>query len=396
MRPIIRFTCLLTLLLAAVAGCSDDPVVPPAGDQTGVRVELEPGGADFTIELESVTNGEDPVRGPFFLRGYDLRYDDVSGALTVDLTITNNSPATLNDPVRITFSRLVPEGTIILNSPDDSGRFTFEFANDDLWWTPGEESLPLTVMFKADPGVSVGFNAHISVGQVHEEGMISGFVWHDKDKDGIRDDDEPGIPEIMIDFDDGTDREILRRAITDQRGYFVYRHLEAGAYEARVLDPPRDLSSTTPLNMFVLLSQNPGGGVGSFTEANFGFVRDHIGLPGPKLVVGGDHLDRFVGYRGESVMELSVSPGDSLNFRWEAVADRGLEIRAYRWGWDVVDPQDPDDAGWNGAPGLGSEHMMASWERPLEPGARHRLVIQCWDTEEHLTRVIIEILVEDN
>jgi len=30
----------------------------------------------------------------------------------------------------------------------------------------------------------------------------------------------------------------------------------------------------------------------------------------------------------------------------------------------------------------------------LEPGAMHSLVIQCWDTERHLTRVTINFQVE--
>ena len=393
MSRIITLSGLFILMLLVAAGCSDDPAAPPPGDETSVRVDLEPGAGDFTIKLESVTTPDSMMRGPFFLRGSNLHYDDEVGALVVDLTITNNSPVTFENPVRITFLRLIPEGTIILNSPDDGPTFEFGFANDDLWWTPGEESLPLTVMFQADPGVSVGFNAHISVGGVHEEGMISGRVWHDTNRNGIMDRDEPGIPDIIIDIDDGTDREILRRAKTDERGHYEYRHLDAGAYEVRVLTPPEHMSSTTSMSMHVLLSQD-GGGVGSFTEANFGFVREGISLPGPKLVVMGSHMERLIGYRGETVMDLRVPPGVPLFFHWEGMADRGLEIRAYRWGWDVMDPGDPNDSGWSAPPGMGPGHMTAAWEAPLEPGAGHRLVVHCWDTEEHLTRVMINFRVD--
>jgi len=394
MSRFITLSGLFILLLLVAAGCSDDPVTPSPGDDPSVRVDLEPGAGDFTIKLESVTTPDRTMRGPFFLRGTNLHYDDAVGALVVDLTITNNSPVTFENPVNITFLRLIPEGTIILNSPDDGPTFEFGFENDDLWWTPGEKSLPLTVMFQADPGVSVGFNAHISVGGVHEEGIISGFVWHDTNKNGLRDEGEPGIPDIMIDIDDGTDREILRRAITDRRGYFAYSHLDAGTYEVRVMNPPREMSSTTPINMHVLLTQNPGGGVSTFTEADFGFARDDFLLPGPKLVVGGTFMDRWIVYQGESVMDLGLPPGVPVAFRWEGFADRGLEIRAYRWGWDVSDAHDPNDPGWMVAPGIGPEHQAAMWERPLEPGSMHSLVIQCWDTEEHLIRATIQFQVD--
>ena len=391
MSKIITLSGLFILMLLA-AGCSDDPVTPPVGDETSIRVDLDPEGADFTVKLESVSTPDSLMRGPFFLRGFNLHYDDEVGALVVDLTITNNSPATFMDPVGITFLRLFPEGTIILNSPDDSPHFTFEFENDDLWWTPGEESLPLTVMFMADPGVSVGFNAHITVGGVHLEGLISGRVWNDRNRDGIMGRDEEGLLGVPIVLDDGTDREILRMAFTDRAGRFEFRDLDAGAYEVRVHIPPFEMTSTTPASMHVLLAAD-GGGVGSFTEANFGFARPDEMPPGPKLVVGGTFMDRLIAFRGVTVMDLRVPPGVPVHFQWEGFADHDLEIRAYRWGWDVIDPDDPNDPGWNGAPGLGLEHMRSSWERPLEPGQMHSLVINCWDNEEHLTRAIINFSV---
>jgi len=382
----------LTLLVAA--GCTDDPVIPPVGDESLVRVELDPDGADFTIKLESVDTPGGRVPGPFFLRGHNLHYNDVVGALVVDLTITNNSPATFLNPVHITFLRLLPEGTIILNSPDDGPTFEFDFANDDLWWTPGEESLLLTVMFKADLGGSVGFNAHISVGGVHLEGMIGGRVWLDANRDGVMDPDERGLPGIPIGLSDGSDREILHRAITGEDGRYMFRGLDAGTYEVWVHDPPAEMSSTTPINMHVLLSSGMGG-VSSFTEADFGFVRHEVTPPGPKLVVNGNHMDQLIAFRGETIMDLRVSPGTPVFFRWEGFADRGLEIKAYRWGWDVIDPDDPQDSGWGqNLPGLGPQYMEAVWGGPLEPGQTHRLVIHCWDTEDHLTRVMIHFRVD--
>jgi|GEM_PF-5838081 len=380
----------LALILLAAVGCSDDPAAPPPA-QSGVQVDLVPGGADFTLKLDAVDTPDSLRHGPFHLRGYNLHYNDVIGALVVDLTITNSSPATFENPVRITFLNLLPRGTFIVGAPEGDPTFEFDFANDDLWWTPGEESLPLTVMFKADLGVSVGFNAHIFVGGVHQEGVISGRVWHDLNHDGMMDRDEPGLPGVPVGLGTGDLPPV--RTLTDREGRFGFGNLEPGAYELMVLDPPPDLSSTTPINMHVLLA-NDMGGVSSFTQADFGFAKQENLPPGPRLVVMGSQMDRLVCFRGETVMDLGAYPGVPLEFHWQAMADPGLEIQGYRWGWDVIDPDDPQDIGWaQGEPGLGPRYQEAVWGGPLEPGQRHRLVIQCWDNERHLTRAMINFQV---
>jgi hypothetical protein len=382
------------ILLLAATGCSDDPVTPISGDESSIRVDLDPDGADFTIKLDAVSTPDSLVRGPFFLQGYDLHYDDAVGALVVDLTITNNSPATFLDPVAITFVRIIPAGTVILKSPDGGPTFVFEFATDDLWWTPGEESLPLTVMFQVEPEVSVAFNAHISVGGVQDEGRISGRVWEDMNLNGIMEPDEPGLPGVPIALDDGGPQEILHMAFTDRMGHYVFRGLEAGTYEVRVHMAPPEMFSTTPSATHVLLASFGGGG-GSIGDVDFGFALVEVPPNGPKLVVGGSAMDRLVAFRGETIVDLGVPSGNPLHFQWEGFADRGLEIKAYRWGWDVIDPDDPQDIGWHqGLPGLGPEYMEALWGWPLEPGDTHRLVIHCWDNEEHLTRVMIHFRVD--
>ncbi|MCK9996515.1 MAG: hypothetical protein KAH56_09610 [Candidatus Krumholzibacteria bacterium] len=380
----------LILLLAAV-GCSDDSVTPPAGDENAIRVDLDPDGADFTIKLEAVSTPDSLVRGPFFLRGYDLHYDDAVGALVVDLTITNNSPVTFLDPVAITFFRIIPEGTLIFNAPDGSPTFEFQFANDDLWWTTGEESLPLTVMFLVESEVSVAFNGQISVGGVQDEGRISGRVWEDMNPNGIMDPDEPGLPGVPIALDNGGPEENLHMAMTGPMGRYVFRGLEAGTYEVRVHKAPPGMFSTTPSATHVLLASFGGGG-GSITDVDFGFAMNEVPPNGPQLVVGGSAMDRLVAFRGETIVDLMVLPGMPLHFHWEGFADRGLEIKAYRWGWDILDPDDPLDAGWQQEqPGLGPEYQEAFWDEPLEPGVMHRLVIHCWDNEGQLTRVIIRL-----
>lgn len=264
---------LLALLLACSA-CSEDPATPPDDDPSVAQGTLTPAGPDFEIEIEFASSPDSLFRGPFLLRGQNLHYSDLLGALIVEFTITNNGEVTYPDPVRINFFRLIPETTMILNSPDDSPIFTFEFANDDLWWTPGEESFPLQVMFSAELGQSVGFNAHVML-QPEEPGLhIAGRVWLDANGDGMQDPDEPGLGWIPLVVDDGGPQEIFRQVFTDTGGYFRFQDLHSGTWEVRVLTIPDGLMSTTPANMHVLLA-TPMGGSGGFEQADFGFMEFH-------------------------------------------------------------------------------------------------------------------------
>ena len=189
-------------------------------------------------------------------------------------------------------------------------------------------------------------------------------------------------------------REILYRAVTGPDGRYGFRNLDPGTYEAVVLAPPPHMSSTTPLNMHVLLTRDPGG-TGSFLEADFGFAEELLPVAGPRLDITGSVMRPWTVYRGESFLDLWVPPELALHFAWQGFADPGLQIKAYRWGWDVIDPDDPNDIGWyHGVPGLGPAYQEAIWGAPLEPGSSHRLVIHCWDTADNLTRAIIQFRVE--
>ena len=264
---------ILLIVLSILTSCSDDPATPPDDDPSVAQGTLVPAGPDFQIELEFASSPDSLFRGPFLLRGQNLHYNDVIGALVVEFTITNNGEVTYAEPVTIDFFRLIPETTMILNSPDDSGFFVFEFANDDAMWTPGEESFPLAVMFSADLGQSVGFNAHIGIpGPVGA--WISGRVWLDANDNGLQDPDEPGLGRIPLVVDDGGPREIFRQVFTDTGGYYMFRGLEPGTWEVRVLTIPDGLMSTTPANMHVLLA-TPMGGSGGFEQADFGFMEFH-------------------------------------------------------------------------------------------------------------------------
>jgi hypothetical protein len=270
MSRLIFLLMILSALMIGLAACSDDTTTPQGGGGDVAEGTLTPDGPGFEIELELASGPDSLHRGPFLLRGGIPVWAAVFQGLVVELTVTNNGEVSYAEPVSIHFFRMIPDSTLILNSPDDSPSFTFEFANDDGVWTPGEESLPLMVVFSAEPGQSVGFNAHIGLGG--PVGLyLGGKVWLDTNRNGVIDPDERGLGGIPLVADDGSDQEILRQVFTAPNGTFGFHNLDRGTWEIRVLTVPDGLESTTPSNLHVLLT-HPGGVIGGFTEADFGFA----------------------------------------------------------------------------------------------------------------------------
>jgi len=70
-----------------------------------------------------------------------------------------------------------------------------------------------------------------------------------------------------------------------------------------------------------------------------------------------------------------IAPGQPLNFSWSADASSyGGTIVSYRYGWDVIDPDDPNDPGWAAPPGL----VTAAPERSFQEGV-HAFILKVVD-----------------
>jgi hypothetical protein len=86
-------------------------------------------------------------------------------------------------------------------------------------------------------------------------------------------------------------------------------------------------------------------------------------------------------------VSFDILGGQTLSFSWIGSAEAyNGEIAAYRYGWDVADPADPNDPGWAIAPGNTPQHRAAP-PRVFASGT-HTLTIQVWDTDDQLTRFV--------
>jgi hypothetical protein len=108
--------------------------------------------------------------------------------------------------------------------------------------------------------------------------------------------------------------------------------------------PPLDIG----LYMFAVHGRDSGGITDDlfFDERNLRRVVVSLKTTGPALTVTGELIDDIVTtVTTTTVTEVGVAGNTPLVFCWEATAeDYGLPVTGYRYGWDVLDPD--DDNAW--------------------------------------------------
>ena len=288
---------MIGLVAAAIFSCSDETVVPTDFTQnntTGVvRGEIDPG--DVAFEYVIPARGADPVVGPFVLRGSNIVYVDTLNALSVDLTIENDGEVSHPLPIGLTFVSFMPT-TVTVENPDNDengpgASIIFPFDGSDNEWNPGEKSEPRQTLFGVDEGVSIGFVAQVVIPDDTTMGTIGGIVWNDINKDGIMDNDEPGIGGAVVYLVDGNDPAVSSAnngnrtsTVTAPDGSYRFDDLEAGFYQVIKDVTDQSCFPTTPTAISVVLVENDGV-VSDFLLANFGCAEGEE-PPAPKIEVG--------------------------------------------------------------------------------------------------------------
>lgn len=306
------FSALLTLALMAVfvlGGCSSDGVTPTQDEQNNatalVRGDINAAGGGFEISVRTGGGPNQPIAGPFLLRGSNIQYVDSLQALSVDLSVVNQGTVAHSEPIGLTFVTLLPKTVTVLNPDNDQhsagAAIVFSFANDDGRWTPGEESFPRTVQFGVEPGVSIGFVARIDIGMDETAGAIGGIVWNDTNEDGVIDPEELGVAGavVFLERKDGPEAssavEITWRTVTGSDGSYRFDGLDAGFYEVSTELNAR-FRPTTPTVIEVILVE-ANGEVSDFLLADFGVV---VSDEPSKQIEIGDYVEVTGYYDGET------------------------------------------------------------------------------------------------
>jgi len=353
------------VLMATLPGCGGEvTIVQPGGGDGLAQGTIRHGDTGFEIVIPTAGTAIDPIHGPFILRGSNIHYDAGVGALLVDLTVTNNTPKTYPLPVRLEFVVLLPDSVTVLNPDNDihgpGAMIEFSFVDRDVYWTPGETSLPRNVQFGVGEGVSIGFSVRLHIGPMPDLGRIAGVVWTDLDEDGVRDPNEPGWAgrEIVLTHADSTidcaQVDCLRvwHTQTANDGSYHFDALVAGHYTVRLV---RDRCSnpTTPIEIEVILVEIEGK-VSSFLLANFGVapLRNCCGIVNGDFTGGmypwikrgygpgvGSGVEEIVDIDGRTnVLHLDARAGDDYHLiRTQLTGSCGILGRVLRWDWKVAE-----------------------------------------------------------
>jgi hypothetical protein len=166
-----------------------------------------------------------------------------------------------------------------LDADDPLGSYGFDYSDligEGGVLEPGENSQAKTWIFH-DPGLaSFSFSAEAEFGMEVNRAVISGMLFSDQNRNGIRDADEgPFLAGgVTVQYPDGT----LVHAGPDESGFYRVRVTESGLHRvtfASALACPACICESTPNPLEVLLTPGPDGEPRSFEHADFGIY------PGP-------------------------------------------------------------------------------------------------------------------
>jgi hypothetical protein len=267
----------LLILVGFMAACSDEgPTGTTDPDLSGTG-QIDPrGDKDFLI---GSTSPEGMSDGRIDVWAHNLAVDTADMVVSLDIVLINRSRTAVYPPVWFFITKIIPDDVVVLNSdivyirPGPPG---FDFSDDlgdDNKLDAGEASDPVNVQFWMPElkSFSIGFN--IIVGSPPSDAVVSGVVFHDANENGVRDNNEPGIPGVKVHLSgeqEGNDPfEILRVVETDGVGHYGFPGVPAGIYEIKAVGHS-NWRPTTPNPMIVTLIEGDDGVI-PLDGVDFGF-----------------------------------------------------------------------------------------------------------------------------
>ena len=151
--------------------------------------------------------------------------------------------------------------------------------------------------------------------------------------------------------------------------------------------PARDTQDRLITYLFAIQARDTAGAVS--VDRTYGRNVHNVYISqtkSPQLTVYERYLGSKNGSGTSSHTATDIIPGQEVYFRWYATADHyaGL-IEAFRYGWDVAEPDNPDDPNWAIGPGLTSQHLQA--QSFSFASGTHTLTVQVWDNSNQVTRM---------
>jgi len=280
---------LILFLALYPAACSDSTApgsdAPPDG---GAVFDGAFDGESFVLKrIDASLVGQQPVF--IELIGSNVQLDETNETVSVDVALRNVGPETLYAPATVWLNHFLPTGVAPLNADfvsrgEDStanalGSYGYDYTEqlgEDASLGANENSESKTWVLQ-DPGLlSFSFSARAIFGMEPGRPVISGYVFSDENRNGIRERNE--LPYraggITVEFPDGS---VMSVEIAESGAYRVPVK-QTGLHTVRFasfLECVACWCETTPNPLEVMLTPGPDGEPRSFTQAHFGIY------PGP-------------------------------------------------------------------------------------------------------------------
>ncbi|MGO4938382.1 SdrD B-like domain-containing protein, partial [Fundicoccus sp. Sow4_H7] len=116
----------------------------------------------------------------------------------------------------------------------DSEGYTIEFTLDE---TNSNITKEYDKEILATEGIDPTWDAGVILKEITPEPTtpsvsVGDYVWLDKNKDGLQDEDEPGIPDVVLTIEDAEGNpvtdingNVVEPTTTDENGYYIFENL---------------------------------------------------------------------------------------------------------------------------------------------------------------------------
>lgn len=281
-----------TLLAVAILLVScNDSTSPEGPDAARFQGSIDPASPSFVLQ-RVVVQGPDGGRHAVELVGRNLQVDAGLEQVSIDVALRNASGTTpLQAPAQVWVGCFAP-GSVRLRNFELGRRgagclshgFRYdETLGDDGILLPGETSLAKRWTFAVPGLVSFSFTAAVDFAAA-DTGVITGHVFEDGNRNGIREDFEPPYPgaAVAVRTPDGTSL----RVVPDDEGLFSVPAELPGLYSLRFVEaylsscqPPPCWCVTTRDPLDIVLLPGPGGRPRSYHGADIGVVGQPCWVP---------------------------------------------------------------------------------------------------------------------
>lgn len=182
---------------------------------------------------------------------------------------------------------------------------------------------------------------------------------------------------------------------------YIRTHPDASEWSEWVTYNPPDIGTSwtsSALNygpyVFAVHGRDSEGNANTVFDEDYNVRRIMVSprTTGPLLTVTGDHIDPIqTAVTDAPPTQIGLANGTPVSFCWTADACAyGGVVTGYRYGWDLIDPEDPNDPGWEIPYTPFVEEEECSPERVYNSGV-HTFTVEVMDFDGYKSRASIEI-----